>query len=85
MSNHGDNEILEKLMNMNLKEQTNKELVKMITDEDIDEVEDEVTSQLVLLARKLQRHQITKTHVNRTVKIDRSVCPRSGCLFCQNL
>ena len=70
MSDHGDNEILEKLMSINLKQQPNTELIKMITDEKGDIVEDEVTSQLVLLARKLQRNQVTKRQVNRVVVIN---------------
>ena len=51
-------------MNLNLKEEPNAELVKMITDEEGEEVEDEVTSQLILLARKLKRNEITQTQVN---------------------
>ena len=63
MSNHHDNEILDTLMNVNLKQKPNKELVKLITDQEGDEIEDEVTSQLILLARKLQRNKITKAQV----------------------
>ena len=47
-------------MDLDLKTQPNKELVKMITDDEGEEIEDEVESQLFLLAKKLKRQRVTK-------------------------
>ena len=47
-------------MDLDLNDETNKQLVKMITEEKIEDVQDEIEAQVFLLAKKLKKTKVTR-------------------------
>ena len=47
-------------MDLNLNDETYKQLVKMITKEKIEDVQDEIEAQIFLLAKKLKKTKVTR-------------------------
>ena len=47
-------------MDLNLNDETNKQLVQMITEEAIDDVRDEIEAHVFLLVKKLKQEKVTK-------------------------
>ena len=49
------------MADLDLKEEQNKQLIKLISDEDIEKVEEEIQFEVFKLAKKLKRKKITKS------------------------
>jgi len=57
-------EVLLKMADLNLKDEQSKKLIKLISDEDIDSIEEEIEFKVFRLAKSLKQKNITKTSLS---------------------
>ena len=62
--NEDSNEVFLKLVDLDLKVEQNEKLIKLISDEDIESIEEEIQFEVFKLAKKLKRKKITKSNIS---------------------
>ena len=61
MGSHDSTGILVEMADLDLKEELNKQLVKLVSDEDIENIDTEIEFEVFQLAKKLKRKKVTKS------------------------